>query len=194
MYRDFSDESKKELLGLVREVEDEKLCNFTDWVGDRWYDFESWIGTLDIRKYIDNVNTYHKKVIDKNNTTEKKIEKIFSAVKSVDRTYGDIFKNIEESLEGWCDYMKELDDIVTPGNGKFNGKYMAKRLNDLLKKISKQEMDCLRDRIVQDIDGELVFDEELLYDYMTKDTKDLSDEEKAVLLEVIAMLKDAADV
>ena len=100
MYRDFSDESKKELLGLVRKVEDEKLCNFTDWVGDRWYDFESRIGTLDIRKYIDNVNTYHKKVIDKNNTTEKKIEKIFSAVKSVDRTYGDIFNNIEEFLRG----------------------------------------------------------------------------------------------
>ena len=52
MYRDFSEKSRNELLGLVSQVENEKISNFTDWVGDRWYDFESWIGILNIRNYL----------------------------------------------------------------------------------------------------------------------------------------------
>ena len=82
--RDFSDSAKQKLLNLVSEVEDEKMSDFTDWMGDRWYDFESWIGTLNIKNYINNVNAYHKKVIDKNNATKESIEKIFSDVKKVD--------------------------------------------------------------------------------------------------------------
>lgn len=41
MMRDFSDSAKQKLLNLVSEVEDEKMSDFTDWMGDRWYDFES---------------------------------------------------------------------------------------------------------------------------------------------------------
>ena len=48
MYRDFSNNSKIRMLGLVTEVENDKISDFTDWVGDRWYDFESWIGQLNI--------------------------------------------------------------------------------------------------------------------------------------------------
>ena len=65
MYRDFSENSKRKLLSLVSSVENEKICDFTDWIGDRWLDFQSWIGKLSIKKYINNVNAYHKKVIDK---------------------------------------------------------------------------------------------------------------------------------
>lgn len=65
MKRDFSEASKQKLIALVTQVENEKYSEFTDWVGDRWYDFESWIGQLNIKHYLDNVNAYHKKVIDK---------------------------------------------------------------------------------------------------------------------------------
>ena len=68
MRRDFSESAKQELLSLVAQVESEKWSDFTDWWGDRWYDFEAWIGALDIKDYIDNVNEYHKRVIDKNHT------------------------------------------------------------------------------------------------------------------------------
>lgn len=63
MYRDFSEKSKQQLLQLVAQVENEKICNFTDLVGDKWLDFQDWIGILDIKKYINNVNLYHKKVV-----------------------------------------------------------------------------------------------------------------------------------
>ena len=58
MYRDFSNNSKIRMLGLVTEVENDKISDFTDWVGDRWYDFESWIGQLNIKNYLNNVNIF----------------------------------------------------------------------------------------------------------------------------------------
>lgn len=33
MYRDFSNNSKIRMLGLVTEVENDKISDFTDWVG-----------------------------------------------------------------------------------------------------------------------------------------------------------------
>lgn len=194
MYRDFSEKSKQNLIGLTNEVENEKLSNFTDWIGDRWYDFESWIGLLNIRNYTDNINLYHKKVIDKNNATKKSIEKIFSAVKGLDNTYYAVYNNIQENLTLCLNYIIQLSEIVSPVNGKFSTEYMAARLTQILKNINKKQLDCLRDEMIQDINGELVFDEELIYEYMKKSPAELSDAEQALLLEVISQLKDTVAI
>lgn len=194
MYRDFSDKSKQNLLSLVNEIENEKWSDFTDWVGDRWYDFGSWIGTLNVKHYIDNVNSYHKKVLDKNNTTKKAIEKIFSEVKGVDRTYGDIFGNVTDVLSGWLDYVEQLSEIVTPANGMFSAQYMSAKLNPILTEIKQEDMDCLRDKMVQNINGELFFDEDLIYSYMKKSPAEMTDAEQTVLLEVISQLKDTVAI
>lgn len=132
MYRDFSEKSKNELIGLVSQVENEKISNFTDWVGDRWYDFESWIGKLNIKNYLNNVNEYHKKVIDKNNTTKSTIETIFNAVKNVDNKYYLVFKDKYTQLILLEKYIQELSEIVNPVNGIFNSNYIATSMSDLL--------------------------------------------------------------
>lgn len=130
MYRDFSEKSKIALLGMVSQVENEKISEFTDWIGDRWYDFESWIGKLDLRNYINNVNSYHKKVIDKNNATKESINTIFSKVESLDTAYRGFFLNKKSELQQWQRYIQELSQIVNPGNGSFHTKDMESRLAD----------------------------------------------------------------
>ena len=52
MLRDFSESARQELHRLVREVEAEQWCGFTDWLGDGWLGFEDWLGNLDINKYL----------------------------------------------------------------------------------------------------------------------------------------------
>lgn len=190
MLRDFSDDSKQTLLSLVKEVDSEKLSNFTDWIGDRWYDFEALIGQLDIGKYINNVNSYHKKVIDKNNATENSINLIFDKVASVDNTYYNVFINIEELLGQWNNYIIEMQGIVSPSKGVFDSKHMEATLTNILRDIDKDEIDCLRDSMVKNIDGELIFDEEILYEYVKKNPAEMSDAEQALLIEVIAQLQD----
>ena len=194
MYRDFSEKSKQNILNLVSQVENEKLSDFTDWIGDRWYDFESWIGTLNIKRYLDDVNTYHKKVIDKNNATQKTITDIFNTVKGVDSTYSSIFENLRIYLTTWDDYIVSLSDIVTPGNGHFSVEYMAVQLNPILSVLEQSHLDCLRDQMVQDVNGELIFDEDLIYEYMKKSPAEMTDAEQALLLSIISQLKDTVAI
>lgn len=188
--RDFSDESKQKLLGLVSDVENEKWCDFTDWMGDRWFDFESWIGTLDIRHYITNVNSYHKKVIDKNNTTAETINKIFETVRGVDSSYGGTLGSVTSSLAQWLRFIDTLAEIVTPGNGCFNGQYISGALNSVLEDISEANIQRVKDQLMQNICGEPVFDEELLLEYIKKNPAEMTDDEMQALLDVIGELKD----
>lgn len=115
MTRDFSDHAKQELLRLVRETEEEKLCDFTDWVGDRWYDFEEWIGVLRLKDDLSNVNAYHKKVIDKNNATIADIERIFSEVHGVEERYHHTLQGIIDSSRALNNLLIQLSDIIAPG-------------------------------------------------------------------------------
>lgn len=194
MYRDFSDASKQRILGLVSEVENDKLCDLTDWIGDRWYDFESWIGRLNIRNYINDVNSYHKKVIDKNNATKDSIETIFNNVSNVNTTYGTIMSNIDISLGKISSYIDAMNTIVTPSNGMFNSNTMSNRFDSLLKEINSSNVQCLKDQMVQDVNGELIFNEDLIYEYLKKDQAQLSAEEQEMLIDVIATLQETVAI
>ncbi|WP_455721608.1 hypothetical protein [Agathobacter sp.] len=194
MVRDFSDESKAELLRLVSEVENEKWCDFTDWVGDKWYSFEEWIGRLNIKNYINDVNSYHKKVIDKNNATKDNIEEIFRAVKNVNSAYTGTFSSINVTLKNWNSYIKQMSEIVEPSHGNFTVSAMQSSLDGILDGITKNNTKLLENRMCKDIGGELVFDEDLIYEYMKKDPNELTKEEKEVLINVIVNLEDAVTV
>lgn len=115
MIRDFSDRAKQELMTLVAQVESEKLCDFTDWIGDRWYDFEEWIGILHLKDDLSNVNEYHKKVIDKNNTTLAQLEGIFNKVYSVESEYHKELTNIIASCRGFNKLLNALNDVMAKG-------------------------------------------------------------------------------
>lgn len=144
MYRDFSEKSRNELLRLVSQVENDKLSNFTDWVGDRWYDFESWIGVLNIKNYLNNVNEYHKKVIDKNNATKTSINTIFEKVKSVDMSYSNTFRVKGTQLQQYQKFIEELREIVNPCNGKFKADYISHVLEKSLDNIHEDELENFR--------------------------------------------------
>ncbi len=128
MIRDFSAESKENLKSIIKQVEDEELCDFTDWLGDRWLDFEAWIGQLNIKNYADDVSKYHKKVLDKNNTTLENLEKIFEEVYSVDNKYKRKIQDSIDTCRAFNSLISELSNIILPSNGKFN----TNNINSLL--------------------------------------------------------------
>ena len=137
MYRDFSTKSKLNILNLVTQVENEKMNDFTDWVGDRWFDFESWIGKLSIQNYITNINKYHKMVIDKNNATRNTIEYIFNRVKTVDNKNALTFSMKRTQLQLCQNFVNELCDIISPQKGNFTGEYMKSKLDVILTDITR---------------------------------------------------------
>lgn len=134
MKRDFSDSAYNELISLVNEVENEKWCDFTDWIGDGWYGFQEWLGVLNISHYIDNVNSYHKKVIDKNNASKSTIDTIFANVKNIDRNYATRFAAYKTCLEQFNGLIGQFTAVVSPANGSFNpgelGSYISTYENE----------------------------------------------------------------
>lgn len=120
MLRDFSESARQELHRLVREVEDEQWCGFTDWLGDGWLGFEDWLGNLDINKYLDNVGEYHKTVIDKNNATIGDIDAIFEAVNAQSTNYRGRFLAQLTDLRLFTQMIQTLSNTVAPGKGNFN--------------------------------------------------------------------------
>lgn len=139
MKRDFSESARQKLISLCEEVESEKICNFTDKIGDGWYEFEEWLGTLSIEKYLDNVNAYHKKVIDKNNATEDDINEIFENVNSVSTSYKTRFDSILSNLESYNKIINQLAETIEPSNGKFTSDYIAKDLDEAVNEYLKEQ-------------------------------------------------------
>jgi len=137
MYRDFSNTSKQRLLELVSEVEDENWCGFTDWFGDRWLDFESLIGTLNIKRYLNDIDTYHKKVIDKNNATKQSIESIFSNVRYVDLNYSKLFYDESNVINKIESYIQILCETISPSNGNFNSMIISTSLGVAFQEIQR---------------------------------------------------------
>lgn len=129
MTRDFTEENKQKLLGLVKEVEPETWYEVAgDWVGDRWLDFEGWIGALDIQNYITEVDKYHKKVIDKNNTTEGEINKIFTNVNNINTQYVACFASLLTQLRSYTQQIANLAITIDPANGVFNSEFIGSGL------------------------------------------------------------------
>ena len=84
----FSDAAKQKLLNYVDEV----TANGTwdkvkEWFSNIEPNVQSWLGRLDIQKYVNSVECYYKKILDKNNSTKRQIEEIFSNVQAVDTRY-----------------------------------------------------------------------------------------------------------
>ncbi len=130
MVRDFSHAAEEKLLSIVDQVEDEKLCDVTDWFGDRWYDFRDLINTLEIDSYLDRISDYHKIVIDKNNTTKEDIRRIFTNVREVDDRYMTRFSACQNRLQSFKGLVDALTGIVGSGRADsgsitaiFNGAY-----------------------------------------------------------------------
>ena len=188
--RDFSDTSKQKMLSLVSQVESEKWCDFTDWVGDRWYDFEDLIGVLDVRQYINNLNSYHKKVIDKNNATAKTIEKIFAEVRGVDASYANTLGSTANTLAQLKRYVEQMTQIVAPGKGNFNGHTITGTLSPIIKDVSQATIQQIVDSLVQEIDGKKVYDDEAILEYIKKDPGEMTDEEMQAVLNVISDMQD----
>lgn len=191
MTRDFSNESKQNLLNLVSEVENEKWSDFTDWVGDGWYCFESWIGLLNIRNYIGNINEYHKKVIDKNNTTKEQIEEIFADVQRVNGRYTSIFDGLLYTLDSWNQYIEGMTNVVNPSKGDFNEDKISTTLGELYDQTQKNNVENIKNNMkYDDGQGNIKYDMDVIAQYIKTPPEELTDSQKIALLGIISELSD----
>lgn len=139
MYRDFSNSYEDLLLRLVKEVEDEQINDATDFIGDVYLTFDSWFGKLKIKNYLNNVQNYHRKILDKNDTTKKEIKDIFTRVRIIDAEVARIFSVYAAFLNRSLGYIDTLSSIVSPSNGLFTSNNIETKLAEQAEALDEIE-------------------------------------------------------
>lgn len=149
MIRDFSESAKQKLLEYVKDATETTLWRkIGDGISDAGLQIQYWFGALSISKYINNLDEYHKKIIDKNNTTSQKIEEIFTNVKNIDTRYqGGLQQNVNFS-ESVINFINNLADTIDPNGGNMDMQKMNAALAASLEKI--QEAQSSREKIIED--------------------------------------------
>lgn len=140
MKRDFSDEAKAKLLSLVDDVETEKWCDATDWIGDRFSDLKFAVGLLKLDDDLGNVDAFHKSIIDKNNMSKARIEEIFSNVRSIDQSYGTRFASLAAQVQSVKRIIDQAAMAVAPGNSSIDPVAMATLKNALAEYAAEREV------------------------------------------------------
>lgn len=128
MFRDFSATAKQQLLQYVDDVNSNDTWDgINDFFG-RYGADKKWFEKLDITSYVDNVNTYHQKIIDKKNTSAQQIEQIFSDVEAVDTRYMSGVSELVTYGNKIVQLVNDLADMIDPNGGNLS----TEKMNSIL--------------------------------------------------------------
>ena len=105
--RDFTESMRNYLIGLCNEVDSEPWYDVTKW--DVWYRAERLVGHLRIDNYVNNINSYYRKMIDINDSDRKAINKIFNDVEETDRRYAQKIRVKNARLQELRDTIEKLE-------------------------------------------------------------------------------------
>ena len=129
MFRDFSKSAKEQLLQYVKDVTPVGGWNkFTDSIGDIGLTIQSVFGELNISRYVDNVSDYHKKIMDKQDTTSEQIDKIFADVEGVDTKYMGYTTELHTYGSKIKTLISDMADMIDPNGGNLSVDKMDKVL------------------------------------------------------------------
>lgn len=117
MVRDYSEELKASLKAMAAEVEPD---GFFATIGDIFVDIgmgiKSLFGGYDIEKYVDDMDSYYKALIDKDDITTGRIDEIFAAVESVDSDDTGELNNATTLLDTLSGYVSQFADAIHVGD------------------------------------------------------------------------------
>ena len=114
MERDFSQAALDKLLSMIQEINDEQWFDFTDGLGDWWY------GTVfysqEISDCLDDIDGFHRRMLDKNNTSEGQLREIFTQVRQIDQNYATRFSASLVNLQNFQSAVRSLTQVLSPDN------------------------------------------------------------------------------
>lgn len=117
LVRDFSDCEKEKIKATIRALDDEKegvLGSVGDAFNDLGLDFKDTLFKIGVQDYLDDIDSYHKRVMDKKNTCCDQIDSIFSEVYEVDSDYRSKFSILKDRLKELNNTFDQLNKVFDP--------------------------------------------------------------------------------
>lgn len=185
MKRDFTEATKTEFINLVQEANESewlKKKNPLDNVDD--------LLTFDVQFPWNTLEAYYRKMIDKNDMTVGKINKIWENVQILDSTYQARFLALNELAVAYKEKLRLLSNKIKPENIVNTLKSPSRQLEAELVTVN-EKLNMSRNRYIYTLlieckDDKVVgYNWKLLEQYLEKDTEKILDEEYQALLMVI---------
>ncbi len=115
MVRDYSSETYVRLTETIFEIDTTETNWLTDKIGDLWITFKKWLGILSIEDYKNNIDEYHRYVLDQHNTMISELSKIFEAVSDVDTDYAGSVRKLNDDAESMNSIIEQLAERLSCG-------------------------------------------------------------------------------
>lgn len=135
MVRDYTDATKKRLLKQIQEIENEKWCGVTDFIGDVVTKVGKWTGLVSVKDDMSNIKSYHKKVLDSYNTTKGELNRIFKEVYEVDDDYKPKFEALTTRQSTYNNKIQILANMLQPNFSIPSAANIKSQLADINKEL-----------------------------------------------------------
>ncbi len=114
MIRDFSEEAKQTICDQIDTISPQDSFQFIwDNIRDMEYAARRWIGELSIENYLNDVDNYHRMVLDEKDTDKVKIDRIFTNVQAVEEKYAIRMEEIAQCLNEKVRVINKMAEIMT---------------------------------------------------------------------------------
>ncbi len=191
MKRDYSAVAEQAFLDWVRSLDEVDIENL-QLPGSGYGHYEPETIDLSIQPVLSAVNSYHAEVATKTTQTADATKEIFQTVREIDARYGLSLDTLKAQLDTYRSMVRALTTQMTPNNTLSSITVNTAGIALLYQKLQDNGAEYLRSLMVEDQNGRLVFNEELIYEYMLKDASELTDAEKLLLIDMIEMMQNEA--
>lgn len=125
MFRDFSEAAKEKILGYIDEATPKgKWDEIVDAIQDFGSTVWDWLTQLDAAGSINDLDAYHRHVIDKHDTSVESINEIFADANTADAHYAASMTEAAEQGKQMVKFINDLADTIDPNGGRFTDEYM----------------------------------------------------------------------
>ncbi len=142
MIRSFTKENEEHIISIVNSVTPDNFFeSIADFFGDIGLSISGWFGNLDISNYLGNIDEYHKKVLDKKNTSVDQIKDIFEKVREDDTQSG---LKQDHNQEIYCapvlQYLDQLIEALGDGSSPMNELVLRFGFIDLQRRLRNNRL------------------------------------------------------
>lgn len=135
MIRDFTEETKARLTKQIDEVNSETWSWLTDGIGDCLSSAGKWLGILNLKDDMSNVESYQKQILDKTDMTKKELKKIFENVYAVDKKFKSKFGELNEKESAYNSKLNVLIEQINPNFQIASSKEILSAVSDYNDKL-----------------------------------------------------------
>lgn len=115
MTRYFTQAKLEELLTEIESINKSNWSWFTDLIGDAALHLGKCIKFVSLDDDMSNIKSYHRKVLDMNDTTKAELKAIFDAVKAVDLDCANQVDRLVQPSKCYIAKINQLSEMINPG-------------------------------------------------------------------------------